>query len=113
MTKRLLPILAALVACLAIGAVTASAKGSEVGSTIKVKFKGDDEGGVFSGKVGPKECAKNRDVKVKGVGSTKTEDNGKYRLELTDPISPGKYKVVVAASKGCSKAKTVIAIRKA
>ncbi len=112
MTKRLLPILAVLVACLAIGAVTASAKGAEVGSTITVKFKGNSDGGVFSGKVGPKECAAGRDVKVKGIGSTETEKSGQYSIS-TGPIKTGTYQVTAAGTGKCKKVKATIAIKAA
>ncbi|MFN8150947.1 MAG: hypothetical protein U0R24_07450 [Solirubrobacterales bacterium] len=120
MTKRLPLILATLIACLAVGAVTAAAKDKTIGSTITVKYKGanpNDPYGTsyFSGKVGPKACADDRVVKIKGVGKTETEDNGKFKLTLNRPAAPGKYKVSAASSKDdgvtCKKVKATLKLK--
>lgn len=122
MTKRLPLILAALLACLAVGAVAASAKGTKVGSTIQIKYKGAKPGDpygnfAFSGKVGPKECAADRTVKIKGVGKEDTDEKGKFTLTLSGPADPGKYKVSVASSVNedgdtCKKVKTTVTVPK-
>lgn len=121
MTKRLPLIVAMLIACLAVGAVTAAAaKDKTIGSTIKVKYKGanpNDPYGTssFTGKVGPKKCAADRTVKIKRIGTDKTEDNGKFRLTLSSPAKPGKYKVSVKASKDdgitCKKVKATLKLK--
>lgn len=104
MTKRLPLILAASVACLAVGPVAASAKDT-VRSTIKVKYQaanpGDPYGtSAFTGKVGPKACAADRKIKIKGVrGSERTDDKGKFRYDLSGPADPGKYKITASSSK--------------
>ena len=121
MTKRLPLILATLIACVAVGAVAADAAGTKIGSTIKVKYKGADPNdpygtSYFSGKVGPKACADDRVVKIKGVGKTETEDNGKFKLTLSSPAFPGKYKVSVASSTDdgvtCKKVKATLKLKK-
>lgn len=121
MTKRLPLILATLIACLAVGAVAATAQTTKIGSTIKVKYKGanpNDPYGTsyFSGKVGPKACADDRVVRIKGVGKTETEDNGKFKLSLSHPASPGKYKVAVKSAKDdgikCMKVKATLKLKK-
>lgn len=119
MTKRLPLILAALIACLAFGAVAASAKDT-VGSTIKVKYKPanpDDPyaTSAFTGKVGPKECAADRKVKIKGVGKTFTDAKGKF--SITGDAKPGKYKVTAGSGETddgdtCKKVSTKITIKK-
>lgn len=121
MTKRLPLIFATMIACLAVGAVAASAaKDKTIGSTIKVKYKGanpNDPYGTsyFSGKVGPSKCADDRVVKIKGVGSEETDDNGKFKLTLSSPAFPGKYKVSVKAAKDdgitCTKVKATLKIK--
>lgn len=121
MTKRLPLILATLFACLAVGTVAATAQTTKIGSTLKVKYKGanpNDPYGTyfFSGKVGPKACADDRKVRIKCVGKTETEDNGKFKLSLSGPAKPGKYKVSVAAAKAeagvtCKKVKATLKIR--
>lgn len=121
MTKRLPLIVAALVACLALGTVGASAKDTKIGSTITVKYKGAKAGdpygtSAFSGKVGPRACAADRTVKIKGIGSDTTDDGGKYSIGTSGTVS-GKYKVVAQESetKGgdtCKKVKAVIKIKK-
>lgn len=122
MTKRLPLILAALLACLAVGAVGASAKGTTVGSTISVKFKGAKPGdpygtSSFKGKVGPKECAADRKVKVKGVGTDTTDEKGKFSIGVSGDVKPGKYKVSAGSGKTedgakCKKVKTTLTITK-
>jgi len=119
MTKRLPLILAAIVACMAIGAVSASAKDT-VGSTITVKYKSADPSdpyatSAFSGKVGPKDCAADRKVKIKGVGSDTTDGKGKFRIEKD--VKPGKYKVTAGSIKNddgdtCKKVSATLKISK-
>jgi hypothetical protein len=122
MTKRLPLILAAIVACMAIGAVSASAKDT-VGSTIKVKYKGAKPGdpygtSAFTGKVGPRECAADRKIKIKGVkGKDTTDDSGKFSLTLSGPADPGRYKVTAASIKNddgdtCKKVSATVTISK-
>lgn len=123
MTKRLPLILAAVLACLAVGAVGASAKGTTIGSTISVKYKsakpGDPYGtSSFKGKVGPKECAADRTVKIKGIGSDTTDEKGKFSIGVSGDVKPGKYKVtagtgVTDAGAKCKKVKTKLTITKA
>jgi hypothetical protein len=120
MTKRLTLILAALAACLAVGVPAASA--DTIGSTIKVKYKGVEPGdpygnSSFSGKVGPKECAADRKVKIKKVGKETTDSRGKFTLTLSGPAKPGKYKIVAASSKTeegdtCKKVKATLTVSK-
>lgn len=120
MTKRLTLIVAALVACLAVGAVAASAKDAKIGSTIKVKYKAADPAdpyatSAFSGKVGPKECAADRTVKVKGVGSESTDEKGKFRIE--GDVKPGKYKITAGTGETndgdvCKKVRTTLTVSK-
>ncbi len=121
MRTRLPLIVAALIACLAVGAVAASANGTKVGTTIKIKYKGaapNDPYGTsyFSGKVGPRKCADDRVVKIKGVGKERTDETGRFRLTLSGPAEPGRYKVKVKAAKErrftCRKAKAKLRIKK-
>lgn len=122
MTKRLPLILAALIACLAIGAVSASAKGT-VGSTIQVKYKGAKPGdpygtSAFTGKVGPRDCAAGRKIKIKGVRSSDTtDDRGKFRIDLPAAADPGRYKVTAGSVKNddgdtCKKVSATVTISK-
>lgn len=122
MTKRAPLIAAALIASLAAGTATAAADGTKIGSTITVKYKGanpNDPYGTsyFSGKVGPRECAADRTVKVKGVGKQETDEKGKFKIALSSAAEPGKYKVSVASATNddgdtCKKVKTTLKIRK-
>jgi uncharacterized low-complexity protein len=119
--KRI-PILAALVACLTIGMVS-TAHADTIGSTLKVKYKPADPAdpygtSKFKGTVGPKKCAKNRKVTIKGLGSEKTDARGKFDFTLSRPADPGRYKVKVAEKSigggdTCSKVKTTLTIQKA
>lgn len=121
MTKRLPLILAALIACLAVGAAGAAAKDAKIGSTITVKYKGanpaDPYGtSYFSGKVGPKQCAADRTVKVKGAGKASTDEKGKFKIALSHPAEPGKYEVSAAAATNedgatCKKVKATLKIK--
>ena len=121
MTKRLPLIMMALLACLAVGVATSAAKGKgkSVATTLNVKYKGGNpkdpyRTSTFTGKVGPKKCAKNRKIKIKGAGSEKTDEKGKFSLTLSGPAAPGKYKVTVAPKKvkqtTCKKAKKTVRV---
>ena len=117
--KRI-PILAALAACLTLGMVS-TAQADTIGSTLKVNYKPadpDDPYGQdkFKGKVGPKECAKNRKVTIKGIGKEKTDARGKFDFTLSGSAKPGKYKVKVAEKSigddTCTKVKVTLTVAK-
>lgn len=100
---RKVPILAAL-ACSVAALPLAGAQAAEkrVATTLKVKYKGADPAdpygtSEFTGKVGPRKCANGRKVSIKGIGSDRTEDGGKFVIPLGAPADPGRYKVKVAA----------------
>jgi uncharacterized low-complexity protein len=111
-------ILAALAASLTIG-IAGTAQADTIGSTLKVKYKPadpDDPYGQdkFKGRVGPKECAKNRKVTIKGIGKEKTDAKGRFDFTLSGTAEPGKYRIKVA-EKGlgkdtCSKVKVSLRI---
>jgi uncharacterized low-complexity protein len=118
--KRI-PMLAALAACLTVGMVS-TAQADTIGSTVKVNYKPsdpDDPYGQdkFKGKVGPEECAKNRKVTIKGLGTEKTNSKGKFDFTLSGSAKPGKYKVKVAEKEigddTCTKVKVTLTVAKA
>ena len=97
---------------LALGAL-GGAQAAEDGvteSTLKVSYKEADASdpygqSEFKGTVGPKKCAKGRDVTLKGYGRETTNRKGKFSFELDGPAFPGRYKFKVAEEDG--KGKTV------
>ncbi len=115
--------LAALVAALGLGAAGVAQADETIGSTLKVKYKPADPQdpygtSKFKGTVGPKECAKNRTVTVKGLGKEKTDAKGRFDFSLSRPAEPGKYKFKVAEKSigggdTCSKVKTTLTVPKA
>jgi hypothetical protein len=113
--------LAALAACLTV-AMAGTAQADTIGSTVKVNYKPadpDDPYGQdkFKGKVGPKKCAKNRKVTIKGIGKEKTDAKGKFDFTLSGTAKPGKYKVKVAEKEigddTCTKVKVTLTVAKA
>lgn len=118
---RKIPILAVAACCLvALPLAGAQAAGDKVPSTLKAKYKGADPSdpygtSEFSGKVGPKKCAKARKVTIKGVGSTRTAADGRFAIALGAPADPGRYKVKVAAKtkRGltCKKASKTLTVK--
>ena len=116
--KKISTVAIALVAVLALSAVTATAaknnKTKKFDSTVTLKYK---EGGstdpyapyeeaVFKGKIesGKGFCFKKRKVKVKGkggigtVGSDQTNDSGRYRIDASG-FGPGDYKAKAVKKK--------------
>ena len=114
--------LAALFAVLGLSTAGVAQADETIGSTLKVKYKPADPEDPygsfkFKGKVGPKECAKNRKVTIKGLGQEKTDSKGNFDFTLSRAAKPGKYKVKVA-EKGigggdtCSKVKATLTVPK-
>lgn len=120
MKKLTITIVALLIACLAVGSVAVGAdRAKQIGTTLSVKYKeakpSDPYGkSAFTGKVGPRKCAKHRKVTISGYGKEKTDRKGKFSLQISSPADPGKYRVKVAAKKSkkvdCTKVKTTIRV---
>ena len=84
-------------------------------STLKVNYKEADASdpygqSEFKGTVGPKKCAKGRDVTLKGYGKEKTNKKGKFSFELDGPAFPGRYKFKVAEEGKCAKVRATLKI---
>lgn len=117
-----------LIACFAVGSISIADAGTtkKIGTTLNAKYKAanpDDPYGTSSikGKVGPQKCAKGRKVRVKGVGSEKTDGKGKFSVDSSIPLEAGRYQVKVAPKKKvrrgkttvCKRAKVTLTVRKA
>jgi hypothetical protein len=133
--RKLSVMVLALVACLAVGAVTVSAAKTKVKTKVSVNFSGKFGGGnptgnpyspynpitfngEFSGKVkGKKGCKKNRKVTIsRGIGSAKSSSSGKYAVKVNTVPAAGNYTATVKKKKFkkagnkiiCKKAKATV-----
>jgi hypothetical protein len=121
MKKLPMIIAATLVACLAAGSLAIGAGRTDtVGSTLSAKYEpanpSDPYGtSSFKGKVGPKGCAKSRQVTISHYGKTKTDSKGNFSLTIPSPAQAGRYKVKVAEKETsgilCTKVKAVLKIK--
>ena len=102
----------ALVACIAVGAVTMAATKTKVKTKVSVDFSGKTTGGNspytqgtfeghFAGKVKAKKgCKKNRRVNVSGgIGSTKSDKSGNFDLEVSKKPAADDYTATVKKKK--------------
>jgi hypothetical protein len=109
--RKLTVLVFALVACIAVGAVTmATAKTTKVKTEVSVDFSGKFSGGNptgnpyspytpitfngdFAGKVkGKKGCKKSRKVTISGgIGSTKSNKSGNYDVAVSKVPASGDY----------------------
>ena len=117
-TKKVLVIVAALVACLAVGSVTVATahilKKKKFPATITLAVTTappyNQGAGNFSGHVasgGPKGCRKGRSVTVAGPtgGTGLTNFNGDYSIPAAAAPTPGTYTATVAKRKIIKKKK--------
>jgi hypothetical protein len=126
-SKKVLVIVAALVACLAIGSVTVATahilKKKKFPATITLAVTATQPpysqgAGNFSGHVssgGPKGCRKGRSVTVAGPtgGAGVTNFNGDYSIPAAATPTPGTYTATVAKRKIIKKKKHLKIICKA
>lgn len=102
--KRLSMVLVAVIAFAALGLVSTAIANhkTKVDSTVTLFYKaanGPYGQAAFKGKVsGKKNCEKNRKVRIKGVGSSHTDDEGKYKIGASSSAS-GKYTAKVKKKK--------------
>jgi hypothetical protein len=110
--KRVSMVLLALVACIAVGAVTMATAKTKVKTKVSVHFSGKSTSGNspytqgtfeghFAGKVkGKKGCKKNRKVRITpGIGSTKSDNTGNYDVKVTTKPAAGNYTATVKKKK--------------
>jgi hypothetical protein len=110
--RKLSVLVFALVACIAMGAVTMAATKTKVKTKVSLEFSGKTTGanppytegtfeGHFAGKVkGKKGCKKNRKVRVTpGIGSTKSDNTGNYDVKVTTKPAAGNYTATVKKKK--------------
>jgi basic membrane lipoprotein Med (substrate-binding protein (PBP1-ABC) superfamily) len=102
--KKLLIAILAVIACLAIGAVGASGADSTK-TKVTIHFNGGSgDYGKFYGRVKSKKaaCERHRKVVVKRkqpgkdakYGSTFSDNDGRWEISATSPVTPGKYYAV-------------------
>ena len=104
--KKALIVVAALVACLAIGSAevaTAKLKKKKITTTISLAVTltpasqyapYTQASTTFSGQLfakGPSGCRKGRDVTVSSIGTTTTDPNGRYSITIPYLAPPGTY----------------------
>jgi hypothetical protein len=118
--RKLSVLVFALVACIAVGAVTMATAKTKVKTKVSVNFSGTTSGGGiytpvtfkgdFSGKVkGKKGCKKRRKVTISpGIGSMKSNSNGQYDIPLTAKPAAGNYTVKVKKKKIRTHGKKII-----
>ena len=96
------------VALLATAALAPAATTTKVKTKVTLKYAESTTGtppyeeqtATFFGKVKAKKgCKKGRQVKVPGAGTTRSANDGKYEISLSDPAAPGTYRAKVKKKK--------------
>jgi hypothetical protein len=105
-----------------VGVAQAADDDKTIGSTLNVAYKEADSSdpygtSQFKGTVGPKKCAKGRQVSIKGYGTEKTNKKGKFAFDLDGPAFPGKYTIKLAEKEikegvVCSSVKATLKVTK-
>jgi hypothetical protein len=127
--RKLSVLVVAVIACIAVGAVTMAGAATKVTTKVSVNFSGAFSGGTsaydpvtfsgdFAGKVkGKKGCKKSRKVTISGgIGSATSNSSGNYNVHVSTPPAAGDYTATVKKKKFkkggakivCKKAKATV-----